>query len=53
VKNRLAILNGDVEKLQAKKIDGVATTELTSGQSEARTNRKLLNQVRWCCCWAR
>jgi hypothetical protein len=42
LKTKIAILMGDVEKFQAKEIDGVATMELISGKEEARTKRRAL-----------
>ena len=42
VKNKLALLNGKLEKLQAN-VDGVVTEELKSGKEEVRSIRKGLN----------
>lgn len=43
-KNRLALLAGDLEKLQNQRIDGVDVSALTSGKDEARSERKELNR---------
>jgi len=43
VKNDLAQIAGDLEKLQCRDLDAIETTELTSGKDEARSRRKLLN----------
>ena len=43
-KNRLALLAGEVEKLQNRHIDGVDVTMLDSGKEEARSERKDLNR---------
>lgn len=42
-KNRLAQLNGDLERFQFGKVDAVETTELTSGKAQAKQQRKRLN----------
>ena len=44
-KNRLAVLAGDLEKLQSQRIDGVDVSALTAaGQDEARAERRDLNR---------
>ena len=43
-KNRLALLNGAVEKLQFVKIDAVTTGGLHSGKEVAKDGRKQLNR---------
>ena len=43
VKNRLAVMSGEIEKVQAKYIDSIITTELKSGKEEAKIARKKLN----------
>jgi hypothetical protein len=43
-KNNLAQIIGDLEKLQCNKLDAVETTELHSGQVEAKAHRKALNR---------
>ena len=43
-KNRLALLNGQVEKLQFVKIDAVTTGGLNTGKQVAKSSRKTLNQ---------
>ena len=44
MRNLLAQLNGSLESLQTKKIDGVTSAELSSGQEDVRTQRRDLNQ---------
>jgi hypothetical protein len=44
VKNRLAQLNGHLDKLQATKIDSIITAELKSGNAPAKTKRKALTR---------
>jgi hypothetical protein len=41
---RIAALNGMLEKLQFVGIDGVITSELNSGKTDAKANRKSLTQ---------
>lgn len=43
VKNRLALMSGELEKLQSKRIDAVDATVLTSGKEKVRSGRKELN----------
>lgn len=44
VMNRLAIMIGELEKVQDTKIDAVQTVELVSGKEVARNSRKDLNR---------
>src|SRR4051812_11173869 len=44
IKNRLAQMNGEVEKLQNRGIDAVETFDLVSAKTEAKQERKELNQ---------
>lgn len=43
MKNDLAVMVGEVDKLQMVEIDGVNTMDLRSGQEDARASRKYLN----------
>ena len=43
-KNRLAIMAGEIENFQARRIDGVDVGGLVSGQAQARSERKELNR---------
>lgn len=43
-KNDLAQIIGDLEKLQCNKLDAVETSDLHSGQQEAKAHRKALNK---------
>ena len=45
IKNRLAGLNGQLDKLQFQGIDSVVTGPLTSGKAQARAQRKGLNKT--------
>lgn len=44
-KNELVQIMGDLERLQFKGLDAVDTSELQSGKTEARNQRKSLNQT--------
>jgi len=44
IKTKTAILSGEVEKLQAKRVDSVETATLQSGKDDARSSRKRANQ---------
>ena len=43
-KNQLALLNGQLDKLQMTKIDAVSTGPLKSGKTKARALRKEINE---------
>mmetsp|Transcript_12591 Transcript_12591/g.22433 ORF Transcript_12591/g.22433 Transcript_12591/m.22433 type:complete len:141 (-) Transcript_12591:857-1279(-) len=43
-KDELAIMVGEVDKLQMNGLDSVVVVELTSGREEARNHRKKMNQ---------
>ena len=45
IKNSLAALNGQLDKLQFQGIDSVVTGPLTSGKEQARAQRKGLNKA--------
>ena len=45
IKNQLAALNGQLDKLQFQGIDSVVTGPLTSGKEQARAQRKGLNKA--------